>query len=392
MAREAARRTQCRNNLKQLALAVHNFHDAFGNFPSCGWGIGWAPHPVRGTGTSQPGSWIYVLLPFMEQTALYQLDPSTGPNDYPSPELLNGNVQRLGTPLAVLMCPTRRSADDFAVNQVGPWFVSQPVLSGPLTAGARNDYAINGGQDFVPFGSPPGLAAGDNGTYVFPSPGPCTGISFVQSQFRMADVTDGTSCTFMLGEKYVDPTKYYSGISYGDDEGPYASDERDIIRWGRLSGVDLPPTARLTRPRSDVQFRQRPRGRVSNGVLRRTRAVHQLCHRHGFVSDVVQSTGRGGDRRLLMRIGFITSQIRKILHGASIIFGSCLRRRIRTSLTCAGIHCPCQGTRPERQLESQLIWLLRCKFFRQKSSFLSGQEQPPHPTSSRRNRARGNAC
>jgi len=57
----------------------------------------------------------------------------------------------------------------------------------------------------------------------------------------MSSVTDGTSQTFMLGEKYADPKQYYTGTSYGDDQGPYTSDERDIIRWGRINGNNLVP-------------------------------------------------------------------------------------------------------------------------------------------------------
>ena len=58
-AREAARRTQCRNHLKQLGLAMQMHHDAYRRFPSGGWGVLWFGDPDRGTDRRQPGGWIY---------------------------------------------------------------------------------------------------------------------------------------------------------------------------------------------------------------------------------------------------------------------------------------------------------------------------------------------
>src|SRR5215813_55336 len=70
--REAAMRTKCQNNIKQLALAQHTSHDAYGHFVSGGWGWLWTGVPGRGVGKDQPGSWIYSTLPFVEQDALYK--------------------------------------------------------------------------------------------------------------------------------------------------------------------------------------------------------------------------------------------------------------------------------------------------------------------------------
>src|SRR5262245_5204062 len=61
-AREAARRTQCQHNMKQLGLAMLNHHDTYKRFPSAGWGAWWGPDPDRGTGRKQPGGWTFSLL------------------------------------------------------------------------------------------------------------------------------------------------------------------------------------------------------------------------------------------------------------------------------------------------------------------------------------------
>jgi prepilin-type N-terminal cleavage/methylation domain-containing protein len=227
-AREAARRLQCSNNLKQLGLAVHGFHNAQGALPSGGYGYMWAPHPDRGVGIDQPGSWIYSILPYLEQQPLFDLGSGAGANNDSSPILLNGNVQRLATPLSCLNCPTRRPALAYAVCP-NIWFVLKPILSGQLTVGSRCDYAVNGGENWVSlWPGPANLAA--LSTYTFPSPANNTGIVMCHNRFKFTDITDGLSNTFMVGEKSVGPDWYDNGVSLGDDQGPYVADERDSYR------------------------------------------------------------------------------------------------------------------------------------------------------------------
>jgi prepilin-type N-terminal cleavage/methylation domain-containing protein len=65
--RESAARTQCMNNLKQIGIAFHNHHDRYRFLPSGGWGFLWVGDADRGAGANQPGSWIFHILPFLEQ-------------------------------------------------------------------------------------------------------------------------------------------------------------------------------------------------------------------------------------------------------------------------------------------------------------------------------------
>ena len=65
-AREAARRTQCSNNLKQLALSSLNLEQTQLHFPTGGWGFLYTGDPNLGTGRNQPGGWLFNLLPFLE--------------------------------------------------------------------------------------------------------------------------------------------------------------------------------------------------------------------------------------------------------------------------------------------------------------------------------------
>ncbi|HPP52577.1 MAG TPA: DUF1559 domain-containing protein [Thermoguttaceae bacterium] len=240
-AREAARRAQCANNLKQLGLAMHNFHQAHGKFPTGGWGYMWAPHPDRGFGKDQPGGWFYCLLPYIEQEALYRLGEGVGRTNETDSRLLEGNRQRLQTPVAVMYCPSRRRAINYPVG-VNISYVKKPILSNEIAVGARCDYAANGGEVWSSFGAgPSNLAAGDNGSYSFPSPANSTGIVYTRSEFSIDDIPDGTSNTYMIGEKFVNTDHVMTGQSYGDDQGPYVSDERDAVRYAALSGGYQPP-------------------------------------------------------------------------------------------------------------------------------------------------------
>src|SRR5438270_10599956 len=65
--REAAALTECRNNLKQIGLAIHANVDTAGAIVSGGWGWNWMGTPHAGTGPDQPGSWLYNILDYLEQ-------------------------------------------------------------------------------------------------------------------------------------------------------------------------------------------------------------------------------------------------------------------------------------------------------------------------------------
>ncbi|NLY02962.1 MAG: DUF1559 domain-containing protein [Rhodopirellula sp.] len=105
-AREAARRSQCSNNLKQLGLALHNYHDSFGSFPPGGlWAYGnpWPPAVWPGPNPER-GSTLVHLLPFMEQSALYDAINFTS-NASVHTQLVNG-VQVEDHIIPAYVCPS----------------------------------------------------------------------------------------------------------------------------------------------------------------------------------------------------------------------------------------------------------------------------------------------
>jgi prepilin-type N-terminal cleavage/methylation domain-containing protein len=141
-AREAARRIECSNHLKQIATAMHDYVNAEKHFPSGGWGIGYAPHPDRGMGPNQPGSAFYVLLPYMENRPLYEVGKGIGPMT-DNTTLRNTNQQRLMSPIATFNCPSRRDPKTF------PYVSMKPLkLCTNPSKSARTDYAANGGEVF----------------------------------------------------------------------------------------------------------------------------------------------------------------------------------------------------------------------------------------------------
>lgn len=234
-ARESARRIACANKLKQLGLASLVFCDAKGHFPSAGWGYSWGPHPDRGSGDKQTGGWAYSLLPFFEENALYSMGAGVGASNDSDPSLRQANKRRWESPLSALHCPTRREALAYPVDHNIAWFVSQPVLCERLTVGARTDYAINGGELYYSVGQGPDkLVVGDTGRYSFPPLSNSTGISYTRSAFKPRQITDGASKTYLIGEKYIGQVFYRTGSSIGDDQGPYASDEFDSMRWAAV--------------------------------------------------------------------------------------------------------------------------------------------------------------
>jgi prepilin-type processing-associated H-X9-DG protein len=176
-AREAARRTQCRNNLKQLGLALHNYADVFKPFPS-----GWI---YNGTPNRECWGWGTLILPYIDQAALHsQLRVTQGS---PADNLNSTNwqpiVAGLETPLAAFQCPSDAMA---TAGKIHP------------------DRHFGGGQGFVLHNFTPAISnyIGNNGH----GPGRTgyeenSGIFYGGSAIQFRDITDGSSNTIAVGER-----------------------------------------------------------------------------------------------------------------------------------------------------------------------------------------------
>ncbi len=242
-AREAARRLQCSNHLKQLALACLMHESAHGHFPTGGWGFEWVGDPDQGFGLNQPGGWVYNVLPFIEQEALRNL--GSGITD--TADRKAALTQLTETPLSVLHCPTRRRA------------VATPVKShwNPFNAnftpnGAKTDYAINTGASACHidiFVGPSSLTQGMDSSFwdthsnlrirQSEVENRYKGVSHQRSMVMMAHIRDGSSNTYLVGEKYLNPQSYHSLEYYdtGDNEAVYGGFNRDFHRSAALEPI-----------------------------------------------------------------------------------------------------------------------------------------------------------
>jgi prepilin-type N-terminal cleavage/methylation domain-containing protein/prepilin-type processing-associated H-X9-DG protein len=175
-ARAAAARAQCLNNLKQIALAAHNYHDAAGRFPTGAH----LPVMVGDRPTGGTNLWVG-LLPYFEQDNLYK----KWDNDDNRNNVKGGRNATQAQVIKILLCPS----DPLPQRVIDSTILHQPTWSDGFYA--MISYGGNGGQRTVMATPPPGF------------PGMTTdGIFFIDSCVRLTDVTDGTSNTFLFGERY----------------------------------------------------------------------------------------------------------------------------------------------------------------------------------------------
>lgn len=159
-AREAARRSTCKNSLKQMGLGLHNYHSTYGTFPASRIG----PYESS-TVTTDPRFSVYIpLLPYIDQAPLYnQITGNLGSTSY----VWNVGFTAYKTKLPIINCPSDVSTDD-------------------ITALGQHNYLFCIGDQYTNFQSA--------------SPGNLRGIFGYLSSVRMRDIIDGTSNTAMVSE------------------------------------------------------------------------------------------------------------------------------------------------------------------------------------------------
>jgi prepilin-type N-terminal cleavage/methylation domain-containing protein/prepilin-type processing-associated H-X9-DG protein len=164
--REAANRIKCANNLKQIGLACHGYHDAYHFFPP-----GYRTFPSADPMATSPGwGWAAYLLPYLEQTNLGQGLMFEYPIEDPA------NAAGRTTVLPIYQCPSDPG--------VPATFTVTDALGQPLADVAPTSYAACCGIGEL--------------TDI---PGPGEGVFYGNSRIRIADITDGTSSTTLIGDR-----------------------------------------------------------------------------------------------------------------------------------------------------------------------------------------------
>jgi prepilin-type N-terminal cleavage/methylation domain-containing protein len=183
-ARESARRMSCSNNLKNIGLAIHNYHDTLGRFPSA--------YFDSGVDFQESWGWGALILPYLEQTNLHSsLGVSTGSfySVLANPSTGKQKAELAKTVLKIYMCPSDNgyNANGLVHNNrnfaAGLGYISQgKTTAGDALVGVSN-YIVNAGHRDV------------QGKTVN------TGFTWGDSNVKMSHFTDGTSSTIMLGER-----------------------------------------------------------------------------------------------------------------------------------------------------------------------------------------------
>ncbi len=188
--REAASATKCRNNLKQLALAFHSHHDALGYFPGGGLGFDSPPSYTNGVadvGAKQKAGWGFAILPYIEGETVWRA----------------GAYAAVSTPNPLFFCPTRRGPQTaFGVNWPPGTKGKIPGAPTPFTT-ALCDYAVSNSEG--------------------------TGVVRQTHPRRLAEVTDGTAVTMLLGDKHLFRDKL-GQWQPDDNEGYTAGWDHDTVR------------------------------------------------------------------------------------------------------------------------------------------------------------------
>jgi prepilin-type N-terminal cleavage/methylation domain-containing protein/prepilin-type processing-associated H-X9-DG protein len=221
--REAANRMSCGNNLKQIGLACHNFHDTYGFFP---------PSAIR----DEWATWTVLVLPYVEQDNIYRswdiklryveqnFDPDPRPHN-----------------LKIYFCPSRRSAAGvgYSVDDIAS--TSSPAYVLGPKPGGLSDYACNGGNDSTN-NRPSGAMTYGVATGVQPDGKVITGnfyLSPIGTQITswhgvitIASITDGTSNTLLVGEKHVRPI---SRDGKNEDRSVFSGNNAN--NYSRLAGI-----------------------------------------------------------------------------------------------------------------------------------------------------------
>jgi len=231
-AREAARRAQCSNNLRQIGLAFHNHHDVINCFPHSGWACCRAPTFYNGTPVvanqvvldangnlvynkwgqpiTQMAGYAYQILPYLELVNVWNPPPNPPSGQQLQPAMIDQKWLRMRASMVpTYACPTRRSGGNAAMFYDGYGVDQNESWNGQTVPTMQVDYAANAHNTW-----------GDSQYY---------GVVPHNKGIPIGAISDGTSTTFMVGEKRI-PTRYYTQPLGDQDFGMTDGWDPDVVR------------------------------------------------------------------------------------------------------------------------------------------------------------------
>jgi prepilin-type N-terminal cleavage/methylation domain-containing protein len=243
--REAANRTTCKNQLKQIGIAFHTHHDVHKVFPS--GGTGWTSDNDRVWASGTPGvgapadyqtqswGWMYQILPYMDEVDLWK-HAQVGAAD-------GGDNAITSHPVPAYFCPSVGLIRIYSYSQAGDT---------TTTTRAMNDYLGNGGDTI----------GNNHGPIVEAS-------SISHAKVRLTDIKDGTDQTILVGEKFLYHKAWMNQSYCSDDQGYVDGFDNDTIGTGYATkGMSSPPMK--MEPSGD------PSGADECGF--QFGSIHESCH------------------------------------------------------------------------------------------------------------------
>jgi prepilin-type processing-associated H-X9-DG protein len=224
--REAANRVQCTNNLKQLALALHEYHDAKKMFPPAYVNYGGS---YLNSGFPFTHGWAPFILPYIEQKAIFDA------YRWDLPQYVKENQPGEATVLSIFLCPSTPGQDRY--NRQGPFaYFGTKAACGDYTIalGVAPVLTQRGWADLVP----------DYRGVLTTTPTPPIGLWPSFNGARFADITDGTSSTLLLAEDAGRPTLWQAGTPNPTQVlggGPWNNFKGAIILMGATNDGTVQP-------------------------------------------------------------------------------------------------------------------------------------------------------
>ena len=253
-AREAARRAQCQNHLKQIGLGFLNHESGRKILPGAGWSPWYVGDPLWGTGRKQPGGWMYQILPYIEEQVLFDL-PGDGQKTVVSRTTKSGcrhdagnsrcrrtTARRVGQrKRTVSICPALGSQR--IRGRLPPWRAAitpptavirilqqvgiRPKVKTRPTITSDDQYLSPAPFDWL----------FPNYTTNEPAKWPVlnmqSGVNIFGVDIKLKHITDGTTKTYMVGEKFLDADAYDSDgtVNGGDNHSYFEGFDWDVNRW-----------------------------------------------------------------------------------------------------------------------------------------------------------------